>query len=125
MILNADEFFVGDDPLRRDSSSAFLFCGTNAFQSAPFTHGEFGLAQDLCDLGGRVPFLHGSLLNEYLKHGLDSVQMFGHVILRFGLHFQPLSARAYDCSGSLAKTLKAPKLVELDARLPNHLIATA
>ena len=64
LVLDADEFFVRNNPLRRHTPATFLFLGADTAESAPFTDGELGFAKKLGRLGRRVPFLQGSLLEE-------------------------------------------------------------
>src|SRR5471032_869414 len=55
LVLDADEFFVRNNPLRRHTPATFLFLGADAAESAPFAHGELRLGEEFGDFGGRVP----------------------------------------------------------------------
>src|SRR5262249_6503387 len=80
VVLDPDQFVVGDRPLPRRPPAAAAFPGANAPQSAPLAHGEFRLAEDFCNFGGAILLLDLALPHQQFERLLEAVEPTDHVV---------------------------------------------
>jgi hypothetical protein len=87
LVANPHQFLMGDHPFAGQAAAGGPLAGVDALQATPLADGELGLAEEVCNLGRRIPILHGALLDQQRDHRLQRLEAFGNRLDEgFGQH---------------------------------------